>query len=181
MKVDYKGASTCGLAVGLFGVVIALITMYPLRTVVAENTMLSLLLSVLNFVAFVVVLWYYKTHYAKGGAFTYGSGIKAGLAIGLFSALISAAYSYCIFSFDQEYVNYVLEVSKKQIAMMNLSPEMAQQTLNQMSYAVSPVYVSVSSIFSTLVAALFYSLIAMIFLKENEDYNSVMSDVEDDE
>ncbi|MDO4462183.1 MAG: DUF4199 domain-containing protein [Bacteroidia bacterium] len=181
MKVDFKGASSCGLAVGLFGVVMSLITMYPLRTIVTESAMLSMLITLLNFAAFVLVLWYYKKHYAVGGAFTYGAGIKAGLAIGLFDGLITGAFMYCVFAFDQEYVNYIIEETKKQVAMMGLTPEMAQQVMSQMSLATNAAYQGVVAIFGTFLSALFYSLIAMIFLKEKEDYNSVMADVEDND
>lgn len=179
MKIDYKGASTCALAVSLFEVVMTLVRMYPLRQTLMEGgTLLSLLLTIVSFAAFAGALWYYKKNY-NVDTFTYTNGLKVGMVMGIFYAVILAAMQFCIMTFDTQYVNELVELQKKTLAMSGLSAEQAQMAMKSTTWVFSPWYMAISALIGSWISCLFYSLIAMIFLKENEDYKGAMKDVEE--
>lgn len=175
MKVNYQGASTCALCVGLLDVVLTLIVLYPLG---GQSTGLSFLFGVIKLVAFAGALWYYKKNYKGEGTFTYGAGIKVGLAIGLFYGVIMGALQFCLFQFDNQLVARLSEDLKKAVAQMQLPPEMANQMMDSMQISLSPITQGFGGLFNTLIFALFASLVAMIFLREKEDYNSAMKGIE---
>ena len=170
-----KAAANCGLIVGIVGVIVLLLPTYGV--IDSQAGLLSFLLNVIEIAAFVYAIYYYKHHFATS-VFTYGRGIKVALAIGLFYGIIKGLAQFLIFSFDMDVVARTVDLAKRQIAEMNLQPEVANQMLESMSIATNPWMLFFSQIFSSLIFALFVSLIAMIFLKEKEDYTSVMRDVE---
>lgn len=175
MKVNYQGASTCALCVGLLDVVLTLIILYPMG---GQAPALSMLFGVIKFIAFAGALWYYKKNYREEGTFTYGTGIKVGLVIGLFYGVIMGALQFCLFQFDNQLVARMTEELKKAVAQMQLPPEMANQMMDSMQISLSPITQGFGGLFNTIVFALFVSLIAMIFLKEKEDYNNAMQGIQ---
>ncbi|MCQ2201308.1 MAG: DUF4199 domain-containing protein [Bacteroidales bacterium] len=175
MKVNFQGASTCALCVGLLDVVLTLIILYPFG---GQATALSYLFGLIKLVAFAGALWYYKKNYKGEGTFTYGAGIKVGLVIGLFYGIIMGALQFCLFQFDNQLVARMTEELKKAVAQMQLPPEMANQMMDSMQISLSPITQGFGGFFNTIVFALFASLIAMIFLKEKEDYNSAMQGIQ---
>lgn len=180
MKFDYKGLSTCALVVALGEVLINLIRMYPLRETLVGNTALGFLFTVISFALFVAGLWYYKKHY-NTEFFSFNYGLKSGMIMGIFYAVILAAFLICIYTFDSQYVNELKELAKQSFAMSGLPADQVKQAYESSQWMFSPWYIGVSALIGCWISAFFYSLIGMIFLKEKEDYYAAMKEVESED
>lgn len=108
---------------------------------------------------------------ARGGVMSYGQGIGAGTVIGLYAGIIGAIFTFLLYKvIDPDLVGKLLTFTEEQILESGRVPEeMIDQVMESQKKILSPLVLSISSIFSYVFFGVVVSLIACIFLKKEGD------------
>lgn len=163
----WNEASRCGAVLGLVSVAFAVAGIYVPTTA----AMLALILSGLNFVITIYLLFYYTrrraTQFTKEG-YSYVQCMGFIVASGLFAGIITGAYQIVAsnFFFVEQYkemYNTILATYAQMKVFDNEQLEMAKTMLQ------SPIYVLISNIFASCLQFGFYGLFIAIGTKREAD------------
>jgi hypothetical protein len=118
------------------------------------------------------------------GAISYGQALGFGVAIMLFSGIISALYTLIIFNLDPSLVDQIKAVQEEAMLKKGLSEEQIEAAIAMSSKMMSPAWMSIMGLFGSVFMGTIISLITSIFVKKqaNEDaFDEAMEEVKTEE
>jgi vacuolar-type H+-ATPase subunit I/STV1 len=107
----------------------------------------------------------------RGGILSYGQSFSSGALISLYTGIISAIYTFVFYKFfAPEQIQVLLERVEEE--MLVKAPEMTDQqldmALSMTEKFMTPIWMSITSLFAILIVGIIFSLIVSIFLKRDE-------------
>ncbi len=107
---------------------------------------------------------------ARGGIMSYGQGVGAGTVIGLYAGIIGAIFTFLLYKvIDPDLLGKLLTFTEEKYLESGRVPEeMIDQIMKSQKKFMTPLVLSVSSIFSNVFFGVVVSLIASIFLKKED-------------
>jgi MFS family permease len=114
-----------------------------------------------------------------GGYISYGDGVKLGMLITLFAAILLAIYSVIFVTFiDVDFMDNMLNETKRQMIEQNKSEEEIEMAMKFSGYLKSPWVFAIGGFLGYVVYGLIASLIVSIFTKKEDpeaSYNSLQN------
>ncbi|HSV77554.1 MAG TPA: DUF4199 domain-containing protein [Bacteroidales bacterium] len=160
-----KPALTYGL---LIGVVLTMVSMGFYLAEAMTNPFASYTAYFVMLVGIVLATLSWRKEF-MGGYICYGQALGFGCLTFLFTGLVSGIFSFVFFQFiDPNAVNILMQASEE--AMLKSSPQLTDEQLDaaleMQQRFMTPVLISVSAFFSTVLVGCLMSLITSIFLKK---------------
>ncbi len=157
----WKETLNYGIILGLVMVVLSVITY---MTDLMFETWLSWVVILVN----AVVLWYllrsYRDHYNRG-YISYGRSVGAGVLISLYAAIIIAIFTYVLYAFiDTGLIAKSLQVTELKLAEKGIPEAALEQSMAMQAKMLKPWFISLSSIFGSLLTGFIISLIVSLFI-----------------
>jgi hypothetical protein len=106
----------------------------------------------------------------SGGFLSYGRSLGSGVLISVFAGLLMAIYSYLFFSFfDPGELVKLTQIAEEKMFEKGLTDEQVEQAMSMTKMFMTPVFISISSLFSMALWGTIFSLLASIFIKKNDN------------
>lgn len=106
----------------------------------------------------------------SGGFLSYGRSLGSGVLISVFAGLLMAIYSYLFFSFfDPGELVKLTQIAEDKMFEQGLSDEQVDQAMSMTKMFMTPVFISISSLFSMALWGTVFSLLVSIFIKKNDN------------
>ncbi|KAF0203608.1 MAG: hypothetical protein FD170_1035 [Bacteroidetes bacterium] len=106
----------------------------------------------------------------SGGFLSYGRSLGSGVLISVFAGLLMAIYSYLFFSFfDPGELVKLTQIAEDKMFEQGLSDEQVDDAMSMTKMFMTPVFISISSLFSMALWGTVFSLLVSIFIKKNDN------------
>ncbi len=104
------------------------------------------------------------------GFLSYGRSLGSGVLISLFAGVIIAIYTYLFYTyFDTSAMAKLLEEAELKLLERGLTDEQVDQAMVMTSKMMSPGFMSLSVVFSTVLWGTLFSLIIAIFVRKEDN------------
>jgi hypothetical protein len=176
----WKSAMIYGLYLGIFFVLFSVI-LYV--TGQSQNKTLGYISFPLYIIGIVLAQLHYRNH-ELNGFITYSQAVGFGVAIMLFSGIISALYTLIIFNLDPSLVEQMKITQEEAMLQKGMSEDQIEAAMSVASKMMSPAWMSIMGLFGSVLIGTIISLITSLFIKKqaNEDaFDEVMEDVKTEE
>ncbi|HCY42949.1 MAG TPA: hypothetical protein DHV48_16660 [Prolixibacteraceae bacterium] len=176
----WKSAMMYGLYVGIF------LTLYSVVIYVfgqSQNKSLAFIPIILYAVCIVPAQIYYRNN-ELNGTISYGQSVGFGVAVMLFSGIISALYSIIIFKIDPSLIDQIKAAQEEAYLQQGLSEDMIEKTMEMSAKMMTPAWLSIVGLLSTVFMGTIISLVSSIFVKKqpSEDaFEDAMEEVKNEE
>jgi hypothetical protein len=159
----WKPNLTNGLILGLIGIVYTLV-MYFLD--MTTNKSLGYVFFLIQIVVLFFLIKSYRDNYLHG-MITFGQAVGAGVVICLIYSIIMAVFSYILYSFiDTGLINKLMAVSEEAGLKRGLTQEQIDASMKITRKMMTPAFISIMSILSSMFFGTIMSLIIAIFVKK---------------
>ena len=106
----------------------------------------------------------------NGGYLSYGKCLANGVMIGFFASLITSFYSYVFFTFiDPSIIQVMLDQAEQNLIDAGTADEEIEMAMVYTKKFMTPLLLTVATLFSYTLLSFLFSLIISIFLKRNDD------------
>lgn len=124
------------------------------------------LLSIVIYIALIFLgIKAYRDNYLNG-FISYGQAVGAGVIISLYAAILTAIFGYLLYAvIDPGLVQKMLDMSEQQMLDKGLSDDQVEMALKMSAKFMSPLVLTIGSLFNGVFFGLIISLIEAIFLK----------------
>lgn len=176
-----KAAISYGIVYGVI-LIIEFVASYTLGLNSKDNAMAGVLMGLLNYlilpVLFITLACNHYKNKVNGGYITFGECIKAGVSVGVISALLSSVATSILYLAMPEVKEGILEQTRTSLAA---NPGMTSEALKQAMkmteifmepYILIPITILVSAFFS-----LIFSLIIGAIVKKENPYANTAPDI----
>lgn len=176
----WKSAMMYGLYVGIF------LTLYSVVLYVfgqSQNKSLAFIPIVIYAVCIVLAQIYYRNN-ELNGTISYGQAVGFGVAVMLFSGIISALYSIIIFKIDPSLIDQIKAAQEEAYLQQGMSEDVIERTMEMSAKMMTPAWLSIIGLLSTVFMGTIISLVSAIFVKKqpNEDaFEDAMEEVKNEE
>ena len=176
----WKSAMVYGLYVGI------LLTLYSVVMYVlgqSQNKSLVFVPFILYAVCIVLAQFYYRNN-ELNGTITYGQAVGIGVAVMFFSGIIAALYSLIIFKIDPSLLDQIKIAQEEAYLQNGMSEEMIEKTMEMSAKMMTPGWMAIMGLLSSVLIGTIISLVSAIFIKKqsNEDaFEDAMEDVKTEE
>jgi len=120
----------------------------------------------------------YRNNYLNG-FISYGQAVSSGVLISLYSAVLTAAFTYILYSvIDPGLIQKMLDMSEQQMLDKGLSDEQVKMALKVTGKFMKPLFMTISALFSGVFFGLIVSLIEAIFLKKEGSPVKIMEEAQ---
>jgi uncharacterized protein YacL len=103
---------------------------------------------------------------AKDKSLSYGRGVRTGFLISLYSSLIGTVYGFIHFKFiNPNFADYSIDAAREKWAQAGLNDTQMEAMEKGMRMLMSPVVLTITGLFLSLVTGLVIALILSAFLK----------------
>jgi hypothetical protein len=104
---------------------------------------------------------------SSGGFISYGRALGSGTLICLFASIVLAIYLFIFFKFiDKEVIKKMIEQSEQRFVESGLSDEQLELSMSIVKKTMTPVFLSLGTIWSLSFMGFLFSLITSIFLQK---------------
>ena len=159
----WKANLNTGLILGLLGVVWTLFLWFIDQSM---NQTLGLVFLVVIIAGLVLGIRSYRDKY-KNGFITYGQSLGAGVIIMLYYSIISAVFTYIMYSFiDPGMPEKMLAATEQRLLDRGMSEGIIEQSMNFQAKIMVPWVLSLSGLFNGVLSGTVFSLIISIFTRK---------------
>ena len=162
----WKPAMSTGLVLGLVLMIVSLIqnVMEMFGSVVFQYLSYIILIAGL-----ILSIKYYRDQ-VQNGFISYGQVVGFGVLTALFAGIISAFLMFLYLKFvDGSMIAYIFDKTEQDLYSKNMSDEQIDSTLAAMKNFTNPGMIAVLAVISNVFFGLIVSLIAGIFMKNEQD------------
>lgn len=128
--------------------------------------------SLINYAIMIGVIVYGTKKYRDevlGGGITYGQALGFGVMISLFASIIFAFYMLLNTKvIDPGFVDKMLELTEEELLNKGMPDEQIEAALSMSKKFMSPMFMTISTLFGTVFIGTLFSLITSIFLKKEK-------------
>jgi hypothetical protein len=176
----WKSAMIYGLYLGIF------FTLYSVILYVAGQSQNKTLgyASILLYIIGITIAQIQYRNRELNGTITYGQALGFGVAIMLFSGIISALYTLIIFNLDPNLIEQIKAAQEEAMLKKGLTEEQIEAAMAISVKMMSPAWMSIMGLFGSVFSGTIISLITSIFIKKqpNEDaFDEAMQEVKTEE
>ncbi|MFN6945225.1 MAG: DUF4199 domain-containing protein [Cytophagaceae bacterium] len=101
------------------------------------------------------------------GEIPYNQATLSGILISVYTGFILGAFNYIYFTFaNQEYITYIIDVSREFMMQQEESPEAVQTRITELQTGFTPFKQAINSLKWTFILGLFISLISGIIVRK---------------
>ncbi len=176
----WKSAMVYGLYVGIF-LTLYSVVMYVLGQ--SQNKSLVFVPFILYAVCIVLAQYYYRNN-ELDGTITYGQAVGIGVAVMFFSGIIATLYSLIIFKIDPSLLDQIKIAQEEAYLKNGMSEEMIEQTMEMSAKMMTPGWMAIMGLLSSVLIGTIISLVSAIFIKKqpNEDaFEDAMDELKTEE
>ena len=176
----WKSAMVYGLYLGITITLFSVILYVSGQT---QNKSLGYISFLLYAVGIVLAQIYYRNR-ELNGTITYGQSVGFGVAVMFFAGIITTLYNLIIFKIDPSLIEQIKILQEEAYLKNGMSEEMIERTMEMSAKMMTPGWMSIMGLFSSVLIGTIVSLVTSIFVKKqpNEDaFEEVMEDVKTDE
>jgi len=176
----WKTAMIYGLYLGIIFTLYSVILYVTGQT---QNKGLGYISFPLYIIGVVVAQIYYRNR-ELNGVVSYGQSVGFGVAVMLFSGIISALYTLIIFNVDPALVDQIKAAQEEAMLQKGMSEDQIEAGMAISSKMLSPAWMAIMSLLGSVFIGTIVSLISSIFIKKqpNEDaFDEAMEDVKTEE
>lgn len=176
----WKTAMVYGLYVGV------LVTLYSVIlyvTAQTQNKTLAYLPMVVYAVCIVLAQINYRDN-EMNGSISYGQAVGFGVAVMLFSGIISALYNLIIFKIDPSLIDQIKIAQEEAYLNSGMSEEKIEVTMEMAAKMMTPGWMAIMGLFGAVFIGTIISLVTSIFVKRppsEDEFGEAMEDVKTDE
>ena len=106
----------------------------------------------------------------NGGYLSYGKCLANGVMIGFFASLITSFYSYVFFTFiDPSIIQVMLDQAEQNLIDAGTADEEIEMAMVYTKKFMTPLLLTVATLFSYTLLSFLFSLVISVFLKKNDD------------
>lgn len=106
----------------------------------------------------------------SGGFISYGRSLGTGVLIGLFGAIITAIFTVLMFTvIDPDLAQRMLEIGQQKMAEKGMSEEQMEMAMTYSKKFMSPPFLFIFALLSSVFMSFIFSLIISIFMKKDKD------------
>ena len=176
----WKSAMVYGLYLGITITLFSVILYVSGQT---QNKSLGYISFLLYAVGIVLAQIYYRNR-ELNGTITYGQSVGFGVAVMFFAGIITTLYNLIIFKIDPSLIEQIKILQEEAYLKNGMSEEMIERTMEMSAKMMTPGWMSIMGLFSSVLIGTIVSLVTSIFVKKqpNEDaFEEAMDDVKTDE
>ncbi len=172
----WKANINAGVILSLLGIVWTLVLWFFDQT---TNQTLGLIFYVVIIIGLFLGIRSYRDKYLNG-FIRYGQSLGAGVIIMLYYSVITAVFTFLLYKFiDPNLVEKMLALTEEQLADRGLAEGMIEQSMQIQKKIMTPLVLSVTTIFSGVFMGTILSLIISLFTKR--EGNPLIESIEEEE
>lgn len=171
-----------------WGFIIALVTMLSTTVFYATDNFFSDSKSWIEHAILIVgIIWctvVFKSTLTANDQFSYSRALGLGVATSFFASLILALFVYILFRYiDPDLISELIQRTEGKLMEAGLSDDMIEQQMALQSKFIKPSIMAITTIFSTVLMGLIFSLITSIFLKKKiaDGFDAAMNEINDED
>lgn len=148
-----------------------------------QNNYLSMLSFLIMAIGIIIAQINYRDR-ELGGAISYGQSVGFGTAVMLFVGIISALYALIIYKVDPTLVDQIKIAQEETLLQRGFTEEQIEASMSMTSKWMTPGWMSISVLFTSIFMGTIISLVTSIFVKRppNVDaFDEAMEDVKTEE
>lgn len=158
----WKANLNNGIILGLAGVVFTLVLWFTEQT---TNKSIGYIWFLVLAIALFFMIKAYRDNYMRG-FITYGQSLGAGVVILLYYAIISAIFGYILYKFlDPGLIDKMLLVAEETMIEQGIPESAMEQGLKVQKKLMTPAFMAIASIFSTMLIGTIIALLISIFTR----------------
>ncbi len=161
-----KHTMNYGLIMGVILVIVSLVTY--LFGVMKTPTWVN----IINYAIIIAIIVWGTIKYRNevlGGSITYGNALGFGVLITLFAGIIVAVFTLLLATvIDPDYADKLLVMAEEEMVKTGIPDEQMEMALDMQKKFMTPVFISLSSLFGMVLMGFIFSLITSIFLKKEK-------------
>jgi len=159
----WKANLNAGIILGLLGIIWALIMWFLDQS---TNRTMGWIFFVILIIGLFFGIKSYRDKYLNG-FITYGQSLGAGVIIMLYYSIISAIFTYILYKWiDPNLTEKMLALSEEQLVERGMAEGVIEQSMQIQKKFMTPLVISISSIFSGVFFGTIFSLIISLFTKK---------------
>jgi len=113
-----------------------------------------------------LVLYLYRKEY-RGGVMSYSQGLGMGTLLMVVAGIISAVYMYIFMKYiDPDFVKVIAQMSEDAMLKKGMDEATIEQAMSFTEKFRSPIFMTITSFFSTVIMGAIISALVSIFLKK---------------
>lgn len=158
----WKANLNAGIILGLIGIIWTLGLWFFDQT---TNRSIGWILWIVIIIGLFLGIKSYRDKYLNG-FITYGQSLGAGVIIMLYYSIITAVFTYVLYKFiDPNLTEKMLALTEEQLVERGMAEGMIEQSMEMQKKILTPLVMSVSSIFGGVFIGTVLSLIISLFTK----------------
>ena len=158
----WKANLNAGIILGMIGIIWTLVLWFLDQT---TNRSIGWIFWIVIIVGIFLGIKSYRDKYLNG-FITYGQSLGAGVIIMLYYSIISAVFTYVLYKFiDPNLTDKMLALTEEQLVERGMAEGMIEQSMQVQRKILTPLVMSVSSIFAGVFIGTILSLIISLFTK----------------
>ncbi len=166
-KSQTKVAMTYGTILGLTGAIVSLVFFFCGAD--PQSKYPGFISYVLTIIAIIYGVKNYRDQ-ELGGFISYGQSLGTGVLIGLFSGIIMAVFVVLMFTvIDPGLTEKIMDTAQQKMADKSMSEEQMETSLKWARKFMSPPFLFIFSIISSVFMSFIFSLIISIFMKKEQN------------
>jgi len=171
----WKTAMVYGLYIGI------MITLYSVILYVAGQTQNKVLayLPVLIYAVCILLAQIYYRDRDLNGSISYGEAVGFGVAVMLFSGIISALYNLIIFKIDPSLIEQIKIAQEEAYLKNGMSEDMIEKAMEMSAKMMTPGWMAIMGLFGAVIMGTVISLITSIFVKRQPNQDAFEDAMED--
>lgn len=172
----WKANINAGVILGLLGIIWTLVLWFFDQT---TNQTLGMVFYVVIIIGLFLGIRSYRDKYLNG-FITYGQSLGAGVIIMLYYSVITAVFIFILYKFiDPNLLDKMLAMAEEQLAERGLGEGMIEQSMQIQKKIMTPLVMSISSVFSGVFMGTILSLIISLFTRR--EGNPLIESIEEEE
>lgn len=174
-SIFWKTAMVYGLYLGI------LVTLYSVIlyvTAQTQNKVLAYFPVIIYAVCIILAQTYYRDRELHG-TISYGEAVGFGVAVMLFSGIISALYNLIIFKIDPSLIEQIKIAQEEAYLKNGMSEEMIEKAMAMSGKMMTPGWMAMMGLFGAVVMGTIISLVTSIFVKRQPNLDAFDEAMED--
>jgi hypothetical protein len=171
----WKTAMVYGLYIGILSTLYAVILYVMGQT---QNKVLAYLPVIIYAVCIILAQIYYRDR-DLNGSITYGEAVGFGVAVMLFSGIISALYNLIIFKIDPSLIDQIKMAQEEAYLKNGMSEDMIEKTMEMSAKMMTPGWMAIMGLFGAVIMGTVISLVTSIFVKRPPSQDAFEDAMED--